>query len=201
MIAWLTRPLFRLLVRLTPDGDPWERIGVAPKLNLFGCGAHLDFPGYLSGPSTVLVHSIVEIQDWLLGCRYERDEVLFGEADFWQHPATFERLRAGDCDDFALWTWRKLGELGIDADIVAGYCLKDGKLGGRHVWVVFRNDGVESVFEPTCSSRQGMIRPLSEARDEYVPEVGADRNGHRFGFTGYMLAQKRRLRRASSSSA
>jgi hypothetical protein len=46
--------------------------------------------------------------------------VLFGEADFWQHPSTFERLRTGDCEDFAVWAWRKLIELGYDVDLVAG---------------------------------------------------------------------------------
>ena len=196
--AIVLQPVFRLFVRLMPDGDPWERVGVAPRLNLYGSGARLDFPNYLSGSSTVPVSSIDDIQDWLLGCRYEHDETLFAEPDFWQHPVTFEHLRAGDCEDFALWAWRKLVELGIDADVIAGYCVKNGRLDGRHVWVVFRQDDQELLFDPVFREKADMIRPLSEVRDRYVPEVGADRTGRRFGFSGYVLAQKRRRREASS---
>src|SRR5690348_3236184 len=46
-------------------------------------------------------------------CEYVRDPV--HERDFWQHPKTFEQLRKGDCEDHALWAWRKLTELGISA--------------------------------------------------------------------------------------
>ena len=110
--AWLVYPVGRLLVQIMPEDDPWERLSVAPRLHMYGSGARLDFPKYLGGPSTVAVTSIEHIQNWLLGCRYERDEVLFAEPYFGQHPTTFEHLRAGDCEDFALWAWRKLIELG-----------------------------------------------------------------------------------------
>src|SRR5581483_9259523 len=93
---------------------------------------------------------------------------------------------------------RKLVELGIDADIVAGYCLKDGELAGRHAWVVFRKDGREFLFEPAARTKDNMIRPLADVRDAYVPEAGADRTGRRFGFAGYAFAQKRLLMRKSS---
>ena len=90
---------------------------------------------------------------------------------------TFERLRAGDCEDFAIWAWRQLVELRYDADLVAGYCLINGALAGRHVWVLLReNDGV-SLFEPVAREPNRMIRPLSEVRDRYLPEFGVDRAG------------------------
>ena len=187
------QPLAHLMVRLTPDGDPWERLNVAPRLGSYG-GLRFDFPKFLSGPSAVSVSSIDDIEDWLLGCEYKRDDVLFAEKDFWQHPATFEHLRAGDCEDFAVWAWRKLVELGVDADIVVGYCVDKGKLSGRHAWVVFRQDGKEFLFEPGEKTKEAMIKPLADVRDNYIPEVGADRLGHRFGFTGIIVARKRQLR-------
>jgi hypothetical protein len=55
-------------------------------------------PIFSTGSTNVSVDSIEAIQDWLLGCQYESDEALFGEADFWLHPTTFERLRSGDCE-------------------------------------------------------------------------------------------------------
>lgn len=193
-LAWLLYPVWRLLVQIMPEDDPWERLAVAPALHMYGSGARLDFPRYLAGPSTVSVASIEEIQDWLLACRYEEDEVLFAEPDFWQHPATFEHLRAGDCEDFALWGWRKLVELGIDADIIAGYCLEDGELAGRHAWIVYRQDGIEYLFEPVSRAKDRMVHPLAEVRQEYLPQFGADRSGRRFAYSGYMISQKRLLR-------
>lgn len=195
--AWLVSPLWRMFIRVIPEGDPWERIAVAPDLRMYGSGARFDFPKYLAGPSNVSVTSIGEIQDWLLGCKYESDEVLFAESDFWQHPATFERLRAGDCEDFALWAWRKLIELGVDAEIITGYRPEGSELGGRHAWIVFRQEGAEYLFEPTCPTKEEMIRPLADVRNGYLPELGADRAGHRFGFTGYATSQKRLLQAES----
>jgi len=114
MFRQLFAPVLRLawhvMVRLTPDGDPWERLNVAPRLHMYGGGSRREFSQYLTGPSRVAVSSLGAIQDWLLDCRYETDETLFAEPDFWQHPTTFEHLRAGDCEDFSLWAWRKLVE-------------------------------------------------------------------------------------------
>jgi len=197
IIAFALRPVLHLLVRAMPDGDPWERLEVAPRRHMYGSGARLDFSKYLEGPSRVPVASVSEIQDWLLECRYERDEVLFAEPDFWQHPATFEHLRAGDCEDFALWAWRKLVDLDIDAELVAGHCLKNGEFDGRHAWIVFRQDGVELLFEPVHRAKDRMIRPLADVRDAYLPEFGVDRTGRRFAFSGYMIGQKRLLRSKS----
>jgi len=68
----------------------------------------------LRGQSTVCVNDIAAICEWLADCEYVRDPV--HERDFWQHPKTFEQLRKGDCEDHALWAWRKLTELGIPAE-------------------------------------------------------------------------------------
>ena len=186
-------PLFRALIRRLPIDDPWERLDLQPALSAYGSGARHEFAHYLTGPSTVSAPSIEAIKDWLLGCTYEKDEVLFSESDFWQHPATFERLRAGDCEDFAIWAWRKLVELGIDADFVAGWCLKGDELDGRHAWVVFRDAGTEFLFEAVARDRDQMVRPLAEVRHLYIPQFGADRTGKRFGFSGYLLGEKKLL--------
>jgi hypothetical protein len=87
---------------------------------MFGDGARHGFDWVFEGESTVAVASLDDILDWLAGCQYETDATLFREADYWQHPHTFEQFRRGDCEDFALWTWRKLVELDIDADLVIG---------------------------------------------------------------------------------
>jgi hypothetical protein len=193
--AKLVQPIWRAVIRKIPIEDPWERINTAPELHMYGAGARLNFEEYLRGDSTVKVASLAEVQDWLLGCAYQSDEALFAESDFWQHPVTFERLRAGDCEDFALWAWRKLIELGYDVDFIAGYRLDEGALDDRHAWLLVRMEGDEHVFEPTTRTREGMILPLAAVRDQYLPEFGADRTGKRFAFVGYFLGEQKRLRR------
>jgi predicted transglutaminase-like cysteine proteinase len=194
IVSYVTTPLYRFIVRHVPQSDPWERLTARTRLAVFGPGLRHDFSHFLEGESTVNVSSIDDIEDWLLGCKYESDRALFNESDFWQHPITFEHLRAGDCEDFALWAWRKLLGLGIDADLVVGYCVGDGKLGaGAHAWVVVRKDNEEFLFEPGARARDRMIKPISEVRKDYIPRFGVDRNAHRFAFAGYFVSEKMRL--------
>ncbi len=193
ILAGVFRPLWEFTVRHVPIDDPWERLATQPKLHMYGSGARLDFASYLKGETLVVVTSLEEVQDWLLGCRHEYDDVLFGESDFWQHPSTFERLRAGDCEDYAVWAWRKLVELGEDVDLVAGWCVREGELDGRHAWLLLRRDGIELLFEPVAQDQKDMVRPLADVRDSYVPQFGVDRHAKRFAFSGYILGEQKRL--------
>lgn len=91
----------------------------------------------------------------------------------------------------------------MDADLVVGYCLKDGELGGRHAWILFREAGIEYVFEPTYRTAGSAVRPLSEVRNEYFPEFGVDSHAKRHAYAGYLYVQKKllantRLRAAST---
>ena len=192
LLARILKPFSQLLIRVASVRDPWERIDTAPRLRAYGSGARLEFDHYLRGDSAVAVESLEHLQDWLLGCEYAPDETLFAESDFWQHPSTFERMRAGDCEDFALWAWRKLIELGYDADFVAGYCVKDDDLDGRHAWVMVRREGVEYLFEPAARSKERMMFALDSVRDRYIPQFGADRHARRFAYAGYLLSLSKR---------
>jgi hypothetical protein len=60
-------------------------------------------------------------------------------------PEEFERRRMGDCDDFALWTWRALLDLGFDARLVCG---RYGHYRSGHAWVTFSNGGRTFLLEP-----------------------------------------------------
>jgi hypothetical protein len=192
VLATLTRPLLRVLLRLAPVDDPWERLDARVGLQYYGSGARHDFDWYFDGPTAVIVHNLDDVTDWLLGCTYCRDPDLFREPDFWQHPRTFEELRKGDCEDYALWAWRKLVELGYDADLVVGRCLPQSPGGSRHAWVVFRRDGTEYLLDGVVRTKEHIVRPLSEARDEYRPEFGVGRDRKRFAFSGYLLTLRER---------
>jgi hypothetical protein len=190
----LTRPVMRFVLRRLPIEDPWERTQMQVPLRNFGSGARHDFTWYFEGESAVGVASIADVRDWLLDCEYTSDRHLFHEEDYWQHPRTFEQLRRGDCEDHALWAWRKLIELGVDADLVTGKSLpwhpSDPDSQKGHAWVMFRHEGSVFVLEATAKSSDRMIRPFEEARGEYRPEFGVDRTRVRYVFNGYLMTQR-----------
>ena len=204
-IAFLFGPLLRPLLRRMPVPDPWERLDAKAPIQAFGLGARHDFGWYFEGASAVTVTSLEDVQAWLAGCEYASDPHLFQEADFWQHPRTFEQLRKGDCEDFALWAWRKLVELGHDADLVVGRRVPPSRPGARHAWVVLRRDGAVYVYEPVRGAHETAIQPLDAVRDRYVPEFGVGPDRKRFAFRGCLLALREprpgaRERRADTAS-
>lgn len=181
----LIRRLLLLTVRVS---DPWDRREGDIPSRLFGSGADRDFAWYLAGESTVRPTSLTQIQQWLVDCDYATDADLFHERDHWQHPTEFERLRRGDCEDFAVWTWRKLVELGYDAELVAGSYA--GHAGG-HAWVTFRRGDTSYVLDPVVRDRTRMIRPLHEVRQFFRPEFSVNARLQRFVYDGYLIRLRR----------
>lgn len=182
----LIRPFYRWLLRVAPPLDPWERVTYRPSPSRFGSPQQFDW--YFRGESEVAVKSVDEIVNWLLDCEYVSDAALFGTPDHWQHPSTFERLRRGDCEDHALWAWRKLLELGIDADFVVGRRLYDDPelpaTKGEHAWVLFRRDGETFLLEAVATSASRLIQPLPAVADKYRPEFGVGADLKTFAFAG-----------------
>jgi hypothetical protein len=175
----LSSPLIRLATRLIGRESAWERLRMPVPPGAFGPGSERPFAQYFEGESSVRVASIEEIVAWLQTCEYVSDVELFRKRDFWQHPSAFERLRRGDCEDFALWAWRKLGELGIDADFCVGRVVSTDRpaVDYHHAWVVYRVDGTAFLFEPATRTPAKTIRPLADAMGEYVPHFAVN---HRF---------------------
>ena len=128
---------------------------------------------FLSQPLVVKCTSVRDIRKFLFGCRYVSDEEQFGKRDYWQPPEEFEQTKRGDCDDFALWTWRELLDLGYDARFVWG---RSGRYGAGHAWVQFFKDGKCYLVEPgRCMVGDTMPR-LSTAG--YRPEMSVGLNGN-----------------------
>ena len=177
------------------------RLPLEAPLALFGDGARRGFDWVFDGESAIAVASFDELVLWLGQCTYDTDKRLFQEDDFWQHPTTFEHLRRGDCEDFALWAWRKMVEIGIDAELVIGRRIPPGTANSRHAWIVFRDGASEFLFEPVCHERDRAVRPMAVARDEYIPEFGVSRDRRRFFFAGYAyFLQNRHLGAARTPS-
>ena len=104
LFAFLLLPFARRMERSGCEAGQRSRIRL-------GAGAVRPFQWYLEGPSEVAPATLDELLEWLMACEYVHDSVLFQVEDYWQHPRTFEQLRKGDCEDHALWAWRKLAEI------------------------------------------------------------------------------------------
>ena len=190
----LVQAVQRLLLRTIPLQDAWQRFPHPVPLDRFGCGARHDFRWYFEGESRVRAATVADVQAWLEGCTYARDPELFHEPDVWQHPRTFELLRQGDCEDFAIWTWRKLVEIGYRAELVAGRLVQGGSATG-HAWVLFWQGDEPHLFDPVVRDPARMIRPLQHARTDYVPEFAVDAAFNRYAFAGYYLRLRHEARR------
>jgi hypothetical protein len=201
LFAPFRRALHQLKLRFFPVRDPWRRLPYEAPLAVFGDGARHGFDWVFDGETAVAVSTMDDIVRWLAECRYESDASLFLESDYWQHPHTFEQLRRGDCEDFALWAWRKLIEIGIDADLVIGRRVPPGAENSRHAWILYRDGGEEFLFEPVLCERGEAVRRVSAVRSEYIPEFGVGADRRRFMFAGYAyFLQNRHLGRARSES-
>jgi hypothetical protein len=130
------------------------------------------------------------------GLQVPGDDELFNETDFWQHPRTFEHLRKGDCEDHALWAWRKLIELGYPAEFFVGQWSAGGDdPHGCHAWVVFERDGERYLLEAVDKDRGSMIRPVRDVRAEYSPHFSVDAQLTMHSYAGYLLYLRERARR------
>lgn len=181
----------RVVIALLPPRDPWARLAIRPPLHAFGPGARQDFAWYFQGASEIDVRQVADVIAWLGTCEYTSDADAYQVTDFWQHPRTFELMRRGDCEDFALWAWRKLVELGVDAQFVVGYATVGPESGRRHAWVQFRDGDTEYLLEPCQRSAEHALRPLDDVREAYFPEYGVDARKQRFAFAGYLAARAR----------
>jgi hypothetical protein len=184
-----------LAARLIGRESVWERLAVPVPVSAFGPGSQQPFADYFSGESSVPVESLDDIVAWLQTCEYVSDVELFQQCDVWQHPGAFEARRRGDCEDFALWAWRKLGEIGIDAELCVGRVVGNDRsdLDRQHAWVVYEISGTAFLFEPAARTQARMIRSLADAMDDYIPHFAVN---HRFdtnAFVGCACDRQRRI--------
>ena len=194
LVIWLTLPLLSGLAgglggQLAAQDRlrPWSKRAVCIAPKYFGPGSQHNFNWYLQRDSTVTVHSIGEICRWLHACEYMTDLDQFRTIDYWQHPTEFEQTRRGDCEDHALWAWRKLIELEYAAEFMVGTSYRNNPAGEYHAWVVFIRKDRRYLLESAYKQAQ-MIAPLAEAQRFYDPDYGVDQ---RLQTYSYRAARKR----------
>jgi hypothetical protein len=201
--------IWRIIVIATdifgPPDDPWERWEKDVPSRLLSPDAKDDFTWYLSGPSEVPIQSIDEVCAWLATCEYASDEAVHGVAEHWAHPSDFERLRRGDCDDHAIWAWRKLLELGLGPELFVGR--KHTHDGWEpHVWVQLKYGNDLWVLDAAVKDRDSLFLPFQRAQAYLRPHfaIGPDLRRSLFGGYLHTIRDKRvaaRFARRSTTAA
>jgi transglutaminase-like putative cysteine protease len=140
---------------------------------------HPTFPmgRYVSQPLTAKCVTIEDVRQFLRGCKYVSDKEQFDKEEYWQPPEEFEQRKKGDCDDFALWTWRQLLDMGYDARFVGGSC---GRYGEGHAWVEFFQDGKCFLLEPQYRQVGDTMPRLTTLR--YAPKLSVSWDGNRLRY-------------------
>ncbi len=202
--------MYRLLLATTrTHTHPWERYACDVPIHAFGAGSHHPFSWYFSGQLATPAASVNELSDWLEGCSYRRDADQFNAADLWQHPTHFERRREGDCEDFSLWTWRKLVEMGCEAEFVAGWVRAEASKPGDtqpgdslvgHTWVQYRDAGQTLVFDPVVRDPGRVVLPLEKVAPTYIPQVSVDQTFQGYVYGGYLTTLHARWKRQAYPS-
>ena len=146
-------------------------------------GFHPTFPmgRYVSQPLAIHCKTIEEVRQFLRICQPVSDQELFGKRDYWQPPEEFEKLRKGDCDDFAIWTWRQLLEMGYESRVVFG---RSGRYGSGHAWVTFEDHGKTFLVEPMLNFLGPTFPRLLTLR--YHPALSAKWDGKKISFYAHV---------------
>lgn len=168
------------------------------KIVLFGSGCINDWPWYFEGESTVKIYKLNDIFEWLVDCEYLGDKELFMEDDFWQHPKTFERIRKGDCEDHAIWAWRKLTEIGIPAELICGKT-RAPNTKSRHAWVIYHKDDKSYLLEATSKDLNKISQPLATAKYWYQPHVAVDATFKTYFYDGALAYSIDRFEKTDNS--
>jgi hypothetical protein len=132
---------------------------------------------FLACPLQIKCRDIADIRAFLSTCRYVSDWEQFGQDDYWLPPDRFEKTRAGDCEDYALWTWRQLMDLGYRTRFVCGF---SSRYGIGHAWVTMVIDGEDYLVEPQRHWLKATMPRLSTIR--YKPEVSVEWDGKRLKY-------------------
>ena len=182
--AWFTEHIFQimdLIVQHYKIAPVYQKRPETIRHQQFANGSKQPFSYYFNRESQVSVHSLDDLEYWLRGCVYMRDHVQFGETDVWIHPVDFEQIRKGDCEDHALWAWRKLIDLNYTAEFVVGYMRNHFGDDGYHAWVTFEKNGRSYLMETTTKNGQ-MIFPLESQSKKYRPLFSIDQQFKTYQF-------------------
>jgi hypothetical protein len=134
---------------------------------------HPTFPmkRFVLRPLSVTCETLDDVWEFLETCTYVSDQEQFNQRDYWLPPDEFEKTRQGDCEDFALWTWRQMMALGYRARFVVGG-IREGYDVNGHAWVTIEKEGKHYLVEPLSDRRFAPISRLETLN--YLPETSVE---------------------------
>jgi Bacterial transglutaminase-like cysteine proteinase BTLCP len=145
---------------------------------------------FLTQPLSVKCETLRDVRKFLCPCRGVSDKEQFGKDEYWQPPEDFEKTRKGDCDDFALWTWRQLLSMGYPARFVVG---RHGRYGIGHALVTFEKDSKQYLVEPQLRGIGDTFPRLSTLH--YHPRFSVAWDGEKLSFYSHQdLTKNVRIR-------
>jgi hypothetical protein len=115
-----------------------------------------------------------DLRRFLKTCRGVSDKEQFGQDHYWMPPEEFEKSRKGDCDDFAMYAWRQLLEMGYKARFGAGTV---GDALSKHAWATFEKGGKHYLLEPQACFLSLRFPRLDALR--YRPDVSVGWGGEK----------------------
>jgi hypothetical protein len=131
---------------------------------------------YLSQPLRFKCHDINDLRAFLQKCSYVSDQEQFNKEDHWMPPEEFEKKQQGDCDDYSLWVWRQLIEMGYTTRFVVGL---SGKYEEGHAWVTYIDRNIHYLLEPLLNFTHKMPQ-LSIVR--YRPKFSCEWDGEKLSY-------------------
>jgi hypothetical protein len=137
---------------------------------------------YVIKPLKYQCSTIEEIRKFLQNCQYISDRQQFNKEEFWLPPHEFEKVRKGDCDEFALWTWRQLIGMGYQTRFVIG---RTGRSTKGHAWVTIAKDSKHYIVEPQAW-RYGEKLPRLKLIS-YQPAVSVEWDGKHLHYFAHRL--------------
>jgi len=98
---------------------------------------------------------------------YGNDRVIPNYFEYFQAPQILEFTRVGDCDDFSLYSWYYLSQMGYNPMKFILILKDDEELVGHAITVFFDTDNTFSVFSNQYIFKTLQDKPLNAIKDIY----------------------------------
>lgn len=98
---------------------------------------------------------------------YTQDTVTKGHQEYIQRPEILEYSKAGDCDDFSVYTWARLTKLNYYAQPYVLYLEINGEIVGHAITVFLDEDNTYSVFSNQWIIVTNQNNPIDAIKEAY----------------------------------
>lgn len=98
---------------------------------------------------------------------YTQDVVTKGHQEYIQRPEILEYSKAGDCDDFSVYTWARLTQLNYYAQPYVLFLEINGEIVGHAITVFLDEDSTYSIFSNQWIIVTNQVNPVDAIKEAY----------------------------------